>query len=131
MTVGEEKIVYNPDFGRVKIGDLEELPGPYEILDPEVGEEVTFHIERWEFGKMVIAPTWLPEPKWIASLRIFTRVEDKPGAPPYWDVNPGRLQVQLFPVLKRPDVREISVKVRSEGIRPRKVYFLEVIPASS
>ena len=128
MTVGEEKIVYDPDFNRVKVGDLEETPGPYEVLDPEPGEEVTFHILRWEFGKMTIAPTWLPEPKTIASLRIFTPVEDKPGRPPYWDVNPGRLQVQLFPILKRADVHDIAIKVRSEGIRPRKIYFLEVIP---
>jgi len=131
MAVGEDKIVYNPDFERVRVGDLEELPGPYEILDPEAGEEVTFHIEKWEFGKMIIAPEWLPEPKWIGSLRVFTRFEDKPGRPPYWDLNPGRLQVQLFPILKRADVREVTIKVRSEGIRPRKIYFLEVIPASS
>lgn len=131
MAVGEEKIVYNPAFDRVRVGDLPELPGPYEILDPEAGEEVSFHVERWEFGKMVITPDWLPGPKWIASLRVFTPPVDKPGRPNWWDVNPGRLQVQLFPVLKRPDIYEVLIKVRSEGIRPRKIYFLEVVPLGS
>jgi len=129
--VGLQKVVYSPDFKRVTVGELPELPGPYEILDPEAGESVSFHILRWEFGRMLIAPPWLPEPKWVASLRVWVRPEEKPGRPNYWDINPGRLQVQLFEVLKRPDLPEVLITVTPEGMRPRKIYFLEVTPAAS
>jgi len=125
--IGLEKLVYNPKYERVKVEELPELPGPYEIFDPQPGEVVEFTPLRYEFGRMFIRPPWLPYDKWVASLRVWVKPEDKPGAPNYWDINPGRLQLALFPVLDKAIEEGRRIRIRVEMPRPRTHYFVELL----
>lgn len=99
---------------------MAEIIGPYEILELADGETVTFHVERYETGKMIIHPTYpgAPEEKIIDGLRVFVPLADKEYLPSYWDVTGGHLVAGLKPLLEMLIESGKAVTITAKLMRP-------------
>ena len=106
---------------------MEELPGPYEILELKDRETLTTRIVKWETGKVEIHPAYKPEGKWIIALRIEVPREDKEFFPWYWDVTSTTLVAQLLPQLQVAGFERKTYKITKFGVAPRARFTLEVL----
>ena len=99
---------------------MSEIEGPYEILELADGDSVTFHVERWEAGKMEIHPTWAgaPETKVVDGLRVHVAQGDKEWLPSYWDLTAGHLVAGLKPLMDSLADSGKPVKITAGLMRP-------------
>jgi len=120
--------IYNMEWKEITVGELRELPGPFEYLEKEPLRPVEFVPQKWEFGRVYFAPPWRPAPLWYLCLRIWVRPEDKPGRLPWWDITSTKCYGQLFEVLKIPDITKKKIRITPEFPRPRTIFHIEVLP---
>jgi len=81
---------------------LEELAGPYEILEMTDHEVRTLRIVAWQVGTMRIQTSEKPEGKVIKALRIFVPATTKPIGVSWYDITSQTLIAQLLPYLEQP-----------------------------
>lgn len=99
---------------------MAEIIGPYEILELDDGESVTFHVVSYETGIMVIHPTYpgAPEEKVVDGLRVFVTLADKEYLPSYYDVTGGHLVAGLKPLLDMLVETKKAVTITAKLMRP-------------
>lgn len=102
------------------------LPGPYELMDLQDRETVTFRAIRFEEGEVPIKTQDEPEGKLVHVCRVHVPKEDKPVGLPYYDITSKTLCAEIEPFLRDPVQARRRFKVTAHGVRPRKRYRLEV-----
>lgn len=102
------------------------IPKPYELMDLQDRETVSFRVLRWEPGEIPIKTQDEPDGKLVQSLRVHVPPEDKPVGLPYWDITSQTLQVQLLAMLRDPVQVKRRFTVTKHGVRPRARFTLEV-----
>ena len=102
------------------------LAEPYDLLDLQDRETVTFRVIKWEEGELTIKTTDEPEGKVITALRVWVMFGDKAMGAPYWDISSKLLRADLVPHLQAPGAGNRTFKVTAHGVRPRKRFTLEV-----
>jgi len=102
------------------------LPEPYELMDLQDKEAVTFRVTRYEEGEIPIKTTEEPGGKIVHACRVHVPREDKPIGLPYYDITSKTLCVQIEPFLRDPVQRARRFTVTAHGVRPRKRFSLEV-----
>lgn len=107
---------------------LDELPGPYEILELRDKESITLKIRDWRLGIMKIKPRYegAPPEKIVKVLRLYVPREIKPAGTDYYDITSQTLIYQLLPFLQTPDFRTKTFKITAIGVAPRKRFTVEV-----
>ena len=93
---------------------------PYDMLALENGQELSFHVVRYESGTLIIHPVYpgAPDEKEVRGLRIYVRTEDKPYLPSYWDITPQHLVVGLEPLLRDVQGTDRTVTLKAFLTRP-------------
>ena len=106
---------------------LPELPGPYDLLDPMIGQVVTLRVVKATLGRTVIIPKDKTGAKTVPILRIHLEVGSKPSLPPYWDVTAKHLIAGLLGYLRvAQPVYEFRLSWVSSG--PAKRPQIEHVP---
>jgi len=79
---------------------------------------------------MIIHPKYQPgvAEKVVRSLRIWLQEGIKPTGVPYWDVTSQTLVAQLEPIMKRDDLRRLTIRIDAYGIAPRKRFTVTIVP---
>jgi hypothetical protein len=106
--------------------DLEELPGPYEILEMTDREVRTLRIVAWQLGLMKIQTGEAPQGKVIKALRIFVPAETKPIGVSWYDVTSQTLIAQLLPFLEQPGFANKTFIITKYGTAPKARFTVEV-----
>jgi len=108
--------------------ELKELPPPHEILELPSGGLITFGVEGFEIGSMVIHPRYrgAPPEKKIHVLRVYVPKKYKSYFPYYWDITAKTLIAQLLPFLKRPDYKDYEFTIIKHGVPPKARFELRV-----
>lgn len=103
------------------------LPPPYELLELDDRQSVSFVPTAWETGYMQIRPRYAgaPQQKTVNALRIYVRPEDKRFFPYWWDITANTLIAQLLPFLAREDSKARVFTITAHGQAPRKRYTLK------
>lgn len=106
---------------------LETLPvleGPYEFLKLAPGESVTFHVIRWQLGRVEYHPPWRPAGvlEWSRVLRMHLPTTEKPTFPHYFDVGQKTLVPQLEVVLPRAAMERVGITIMAVGSGPKKRF---------
>lgn len=102
------------------------LPGPYELMDLQDKERVSFRVVRFEEGEITIKTDQEPGGKVVQACRVHVPREDKPAGLPYYDITSKTLCADILPFLKDPVQMRRRFTVTAHGVRPRKRYALEV-----
>lgn len=109
---------------------MAELPKPYELLELQDSESVSFRVERWEKNQLTIVPRHQPQGKVVTVIRVHVPVSDKPQFPHYWDLTAASLVAQIEPQLKRADLRDLRFKITAYGAGPKKRFGVEAARAA-
>ena len=102
------------------------LPEPYELMDLQDREAVTFRVVKYEEGEIPIKTQDEPEGKVVHACRVHVPREDKPVGLPYYDITSKTLCAQILPFLGDPVQVKRRFTVTAHGVRPRKRFTLEV-----
>lgn len=105
---------------------MDRIPGPYEILELGDGESLITRITRWEVGEVEIHPSYKPEGKFVAALRIHVPEDDKEYFPFYWDVTSQTLLAQLLPYLELEGFERRRYTITKHGVAPKARFTLGV-----
>jgi hypothetical protein len=105
---------------------LEELPGPYEILEMTDREVRTIRIAGWQLGYMNIKTSEEPEGKMIKALRIFVPAQTKPVGLSWYDITSQTLIAQLLPFLEQPNFGNKTFVITKYGVAPKARFTVEV-----
>lgn len=108
------------------INTLEELGGPFEILelgDRGVKELV---VERYKVGRMTIHPRPNGAAKQIVALRVWVPAEIKTLFPDYYDITSQTLIAQLLPLLESGEFKTKRFVVTKYGTGPQARFTVEV-----
>lgn len=110
--------------------DLEELPGPYELLELADRGSLTVWLKAWERGSMIIHPRYegAPPEKKIPVLRVHVADDFEKLPPRYYDVTSKTLMAQWLPMLSAADFRRYKYTVTKFGVPPRARFTLERVP---
>jgi len=110
---------------------VEELPGPYEILDMLSGQSIFIKPIRFEWGTIVIRPRWpgAPAEKRVLALRLHVDPATKRFFPYYFDLTSRRLTSGLGPIIERV-VREGKwLRITKWGTAPKAWFEWMVVEA--
>ena len=116
-------------MGLPRVGDLPELPEPFEILELRNGQTVELRIVSWELGRGFIHPRDGRDPKWVQCLRVTVPPEAKATIPPYWDIMAKHLINGLLGYLSRGDGARYLFRITRHGDGPQGRFTLDAIPA--
>ena len=100
------------------------LEGPYEFLKLEPGKPVTFHVIRWELGRVEYHPPW-EKPGvlvWSRVLRLHLPTTEKPLFPHYYDVGAKTLVPQLMALLPRARAEKVGITIEAVGTGAAKRF---------
>lgn len=113
-----------------KLEDVEDLPGPFEILEMADGETRAFGVTGWQLGKAPIQPRDGRPKKVVLILRVHVPPEDKATLPDYWDITAQHLAAGLHAYLERgkPWRHRFTITKHGEGARGR--FTLQVAPVA-
>jgi len=106
------------------------LEPPYEILELEDGQSISFTPLKWEEGEIIIKPRYpeAPPTKTVTALRVYVSPEIKPTLPHRWDITASTLVEGLREELKKPDFTKKVFTITKIGVRPRARFTLKVEP---
>jgi len=102
------------------------IASPYELLELQDGQSVSFHVQAWEEGQATIRPAHAPAGKVIPILRVSVSEREKPAFPHYWDITSARLVAQLRPHLGRGDLKSLLFTVTAHGFQTKKSFTLDI-----
>jgi hypothetical protein len=105
---------------------LEELPGPYEILEMTDREVRSLRIVAWRLGLMRIQTGEVPEGKTIKALRVFVPAETKPIGVSWYDITSQTLIAQIQPFLEHPEYKSRTYVITKYGTAPKARFTVEV-----
>jgi len=105
---------------------LEELPGPYEILELGDREVRSLRIAGWRQGLMRIQTGEVPQGKTIKALRVFVPAETKPVGVSWYDITSQTLIAQILPFLERPNFTTKTFVITKYGTAPKARFTVEV-----
>lgn len=110
--------------------ELEELPGPYELLDLMDNQTIEFRVTNWSQGTIKIHPRYpgAPAEKTIPVMRLRVPFQDKPTGVQYYDVTSKTLQAQLLPMLMNSRYMDYVYRITKHGVRPRARFSLSRRP---
>lgn len=113
-------------MGIPDIATLENLPGPYEIL--ELGDRgiKELVINNYKVGRMLIHPRPGGQPKEIVALRVWVPDTVKTLYPDYYDITSQTLIAQLLPVLERPGYETKRFGIQKFGTGPSARFTVAV-----
>lgn len=109
-----------------ELDELENLPGPFEILEMMDKEEITLRPLDFALGKAMIEPRDGQPPKMIRILRIHVSPDFKPTLPQYWDLTAQHLVAGLYPYFSRPGWKGRVFTIKKIGQAPRARFTLKV-----
>jgi len=112
-----------------KITDLDELPGPYELLELADGQTIDLHVESFEQGRAEIKPRDGRPAHEVPFLRVRVPAADKPTIPAYWDITSKHLIAGLLGYLDLGLGDRRTFRITKHGKPPVARFTLEVIPA--
>ena len=113
-----------------KVQDLDELPGPYEILELNDGQTIDLHVEQFEQGRAVITPRDGRPPHEVPFLRVHVPPADKDTLPHYWDVTAKHLIAGLLGYLDAGLRAGRTFRITKHGKPPKARFTLDVLPAA-
>jgi len=105
---------------------LEELPGPYEILEMTDHEVRSLRIAAWQQGLMKIQTGERPEGKTIRALRVFVPAQTKPIGVSWYDITSQTLIAQILPFLEQPNFQNKVFVITKYGTAPKARFTVEV-----
>jgi hypothetical protein len=105
---------------------LEELPGPYEILEMTDREVRSLRIVAWQQGLMRIQTGEVPEGKTIKALRVFVPAQTKPIGVSWYDITSQTLIAQILPFLEQPNFSTKTFIITKYGTAPKARFTVEV-----
>jgi uncharacterized RDD family membrane protein YckC len=111
-----------------ELSTLSVLPPPYDLLELQQGQSITFTAVGYSLGSMPIVPKGQTAGKTIYALRVHVEPADKPTVPRYWDVSAGLLIVELWSQLEAAGGRRRRFKITKLGYGVRSRFTLEVLP---
>ncbi len=106
---------------------LPELAPPAELLDLADLEATSFHVSRWEVGRLFIVPRGAPAGRWVRTIRMHVPAEDKPAGAPYWDATAGNLVARLEPMLPMVVHDRRELRVTKHGVAPYARHQVDVL----
>ena len=112
-----------------KVADLDELAGPYEIMELHDGQTIDLHVESFELGRAEITPRDGRPPHEVPFLRVHVPAADKIELPHYWDITAKHLIAGLLGYLDAGLRAGRTFKITKHGKAPRARFTLEVLPA--
>lgn len=112
-----------------KLEDLDELAGPYEIMELRDGERIDLHVERFELGRAEIRPRDGRPPHEVPFLRVFVPAADKVELPRYWDITAKHLIAGMLGYLDAGIRAGRTFRITKHGKAPRARFTLDVLAA--
>ena len=108
------------------IATLENLPGPYEIL--ELGDKgiKELVINDYKVGRMLIHLRPTGKPKEIVALRVWVPDRIKPLYPDYYDITSQTLIAQVLPILEAGDYERKVFTIQKFGTGPTARFSVSV-----
>ena len=106
---------------------LPELLLPAELLDLADQQATSFHVSRWQVGKLWITPRGSPAGRWVRTVRMHVPAADKPVGAPYWDATAGNLVARLEPILDMVVSQAREIRVLKHGIAPFARHEVNVL----
>ncbi len=104
------------------------LPEPYEVLDLQDKQSLTFSVLRYEEGEITIRPRHEPGPKVVNALRVYLPKPEEGTGRLYYDITAKRLRAQLLPFLQSETAKGRRFKITKYGVAPKAFFSVEVLP---
>ena len=112
-----------------KVADLDEIAGPYEIMELRDGQTIDLHVESFELGRAEIHPRDGRDAHEVPFLRVHVPAADKVELPHYWDITAKHLIAGLLGYLDAGLRAGRTFRITKHGKAPRARFTLEVLPA--
>lgn len=107
---------------------LNPLPHPWEPLILKDGQSITFRVNSFREGSMVIHPKDQPEGKLIRAIRLYGTRVDRHSNAPWFDVTTTQLQHLIAPYLESVGFGFGTFKLMAQGAGIRKTFQVVATP---
>lgn len=106
-----------------------QLAEPFNALELQDGESVSFTVLRWETGERVIYPGHAPAGKQVKVLRVHVPLADVGHFPAWWDITSTRLYALLLPQFQLVGNLVVRWTVTAHGFQAKKYFSVERVTA--